>query len=215
LDRIEDLTRRINALRDKRLDEALHEITAQWPKTSQAVEGCTTFAPEVRKKWLERLNAIRYTSSRSNTTRLEEMASDINGVAENMAKLSEDLRAAGARRERIPLAEISPVCARALLLRPLYKGRFDLSRLNSLAEDLQQIHDRVQGDPNLPFDLRVAWLNQLERIDTPFGIVSRSCTSAERARKLATAIDAAHDNIRAVVSSLRDQAAKYRSFWDM
>jgi hypothetical protein len=101
--RIADLNRQIAAAeRQRQRDEAGDEMRAQWPKTRAAVEHCTAVTPELRQAWLDRLESIQY--KRSAPSELDDLASDVNRIADGLAKIAQDLDRAAKLRNSYPLA---------------------------------------------------------------------------------------------------------------
>lgn len=224
-----ELDRRIAAERSRLVDEALADVSKQWKKTREVLENCTSISQELRGTWLRRLDSIQYVSDRSNPTKLEDMASDVGGVAGDLSAIYEDLVAAAERRE-VSLGLVMAPSRRARTLAQLDHNPWDVTRFqpidtlfqplatrfSTVASDLQPIHDRILGASNVPLDLRRTWINQLEQIDKaatfldPWGM-----SSTQKATALASLIKTTELDIRAVAGALSDQVRVCRYFWDL
>ncbi|HSF32500.1 MAG TPA: hypothetical protein VLK82_18770 [Candidatus Tectomicrobia bacterium] len=238
--RIDDLNSRIEAERQRKLDEALDEMWAQWPITRAAIENCTAVTAALRETWLDRLESIKNTGKRSASSQLHDLESEMNRVADGLSQIVQELDRAAERRNPSPLATFlpwpprEPVRSRpnrrlldSLLLNlpteelPLREpvrsqpnpSPFDLPQFNSLAEDLQPIQDRLLVVAGVPVRLSADWLYQLTRIDLPGRIAPGS--PFEKARNLAGTIKAVHANIRSVASAVGYQATKCRLYWNV
>jgi hypothetical protein len=239
--RIDDLNRRIaEAERQQRLDEALAEMSARWPNTRTAIEQCTAVTPALRQAWLDRLDSIRSTGHRSAPGQLEALASEVNGLADALGQIAEDLERAAERRKPNPLTGLLPwLPGEAMHARPspslldrLHRdlpaeelpppgpmfsrwrpSPFDLPRFDRLAQDLRPIQDRILALGSIPMNLSVDWLSQLAQIDLPSRIASGA--SGEKARHLAGEIAAVQANLRSVGAAASYQATTCRWYWNV
>jgi hypothetical protein len=237
--RIADLNRQIAAAeRQRQRDEAGDEMRAQWPKTRAAVEHCTAVTPELRQAWLDRLESIQY--KRSAPIELDDLASDVNRIADGLAKIAQDLDRAAKLRNSYPLAGPLPWPPRepmhsqpypslldrlqlnlpteelprpAPMLSRLHPSLSDRRQFNLLAEDLEPIQGRILALSRVPVSLCAEWLSQLAQIDLPRHMASDS--SSQRARNLAGAIEAAQADIRSVGSAVGYQATICRWYWNL
>jgi hypothetical protein len=231
--RINELTHRIDAAeRKRRSDEAFERMWEQWPKTREAIERCASVAPDVQKKWLDRLEAIKNSGRESAAEQLSELEREIERLTDVLLQASADLRKAADSRRSFGLRQIvqdpvfptqtpragrrhqpfqvPDVPSRNVLTGGLFRG-LD-SRRSALAPDLQPIHDLILRTFALHQKLRFAWMDQLEQIDRQGRGLTPS--PAEKTEATAEVVKLAMSDLRLVGSTVGLQAAMCRAFWE-
>ena len=229
--RINELTHRIDAAeRKRRSDEAFERMWEQWPKTCEAIERCAFVAPDIQKKWLDRLEVIKNSGRGSAAEQLSELKGEIDRLTDVLLRASADLRkAANSRRSfvwqivqdpmfpthrprtgrgRQPF-QVPDVPSRNVLTGGLSRGLE--SPPSALAADLQPIHDVILMTFALHQKLRFGWMGQLEQIDRQGRGMTPS--PAEKTEATAEAVEFAVSDLRLVGSTVGLQAAMCRAFW--
>jgi hypothetical protein len=229
---ITELTHRIDAAERKRSsDKAFERMWEQWPKTREAIEHCASVAPDVQKKWQDRLEAIKNSARESAAEQLSELEGEIDRLTDVLLKASADLRKAAESRRSFglwqivqdpmfptqipragrghPLFQVPDVPSRNVLTRGLSRG-LDSPR-SALAADLQSIHDLILMTFAIHHKLRFGWMDQLKQIDRQDR--GKTPSPAEKAEATAAAIEFAVSELRLAGSTVGLQAAMCRAFW--